>query len=43
MVSNTLKMDLQALLDILERLRREHGGSPGYKAIRRELPEDWPM
>jgi hypothetical protein len=43
MVSNTLKMDLQELLDTLQRLRRDHAGSPDYQAIRRELPEDWPI
>jgi hypothetical protein len=43
MVSNTLKMNLQDLLDTLERLREEHGDSPDYQAIRRDLPEDWPI
>ena len=43
MVSNTLKMELQELLDTLERLRKKHGRSPDYKAIRRELPNDWSL
>ena len=43
MVSNTLKMDLQALLDTLERVRREQGENPDYQKMRRELPEDWPI
>lgn len=43
MVSNTLKMDLQELLDTLERLRREYGKNPEYQKMRRELPEDWPI
>lgn len=43
MVSNTLKMDLQELLDTLERLRRECGKGSEYQKMRRELPEDWPL
>jgi len=43
MVSNTLKMHLPELLDTLERLRREHSKSVEYQAIRRELPDDWPI
>ncbi len=43
MVSNTLEMDLQVLLDTLERLRRKFGKSPEYQKLRRELPDDWPI
>jgi len=43
MVSNTLKIDHQELLDTLERLRREFGKSPEYRELRRDLPEDWPL
>ena len=43
MVSNTLKMDHQELLDALERLRREFGKSPEYRELRRDLPKDWPL
>ena len=43
MVSNTLHMELQELLDTLERLRKKHAPSADYKAIRRELPKDWPL
>jgi hypothetical protein len=43
MVSNTLKMKLQDLLDTLERLRKEHGDSSDYQAIRGDLPKDWPL
>ncbi len=43
MVSNTLEMDLQDLLDTLERLRRKFGKSPEYQKLRREFPDDWPI
>lgn len=43
MVSNTLKMGLEELLDALARIRREHGQSREYRELRRDLPEDWPM
>jgi len=43
MVSNTLKIDLQEVLDALERIQREHGREPVYRKMRRELPEDWPV
>ncbi len=43
MVSNTLGVSLQELLEALERLRQERGGSPEYQALRRQLPEEWPL
>ena len=43
MVSNTLEMDLQDLLDTLERLKRKFSKTPEYKKLRRELPDDWPI
>lgn len=43
MVSNTLKIDLQELLDTLERLRQKFGQNPEYQKLRRELPDDWPL
>ncbi len=43
MVSNTLKMDLEELLQILERLRREYVNDPEYQKLRKELPDDWPI
>ncbi len=43
MVSNSLNMDLQVLLDTLERLRHEFGKSPEYQKLRRELPDNWPI
>ena len=43
MVSNTLGVSLQELLETLERLRQEHGDNPEYQALRRQLPEEWPL
>ena len=42
MVSNSLKMDLQELLDELQRMRRESGDDPEYQEVRGSLPPDWP-
>ncbi len=43
MVSNTLHMDLQELLDTLERLRRKFGKNREYLELRRQLPTEWPL
>ncbi len=43
MVSSALNMELQDLLDTLDRLQREFGDSPEYQKLRRQLPADWPM
>lgn len=43
MVSNSLDMELQELLDILGRLRRECSEDPEYQELRRALPEEWPL
>lgn len=43
MVSNSLHMDLQELLETLERMRKQHGASAEYKKLRKELPEEWPI
>ncbi len=43
MVSNTLGIGLQELLETLERLRLEHGDTPEYQALRRQLPKEWPL
>jgi hypothetical protein len=43
MVSNVLKMELQELLDTLERFRRAYADDPDYQALRGELPPDWPL
>jgi hypothetical protein len=43
MVSSALNMDLQELLDTLDRVRREYSDSPEYQRLRRRLPAEWPM
>jgi len=43
MVSNSLDMALQELLDILGRLQRDCGEDPEYQELRRALPEEWPL
>jgi hypothetical protein len=43
MVSNSLDMELQELLDMLERLRRDCGEDPEYQELRQALPEEWPL
>lgn len=43
MVSNSLNMELQELLDILEGVRREFGNDREYHELRQPLPSDWPM
>ena len=43
MVSNSLKMDEQEVVEALARLRREQSDNPEYQRLRRDLPEDWPV
>jgi hypothetical protein len=43
MVSNSLDMELQELLDLLERVKQEFGSDPEYQELRSSLPEDWPL
>ena len=43
MVSNSLNMKLQELLDILEDVRREYSSDREYHELRQQLPSDWPM
>jgi ElaB/YqjD/DUF883 family membrane-anchored ribosome-binding protein len=43
MVSNAIEMDLQELLDTLERLQREHAQDADYQKLRSALPPDWPL
>ena len=43
MVSSSFDLDLQDLLDTLERLRRDHGDTPEYREMRQALPDDWPL
>ncbi len=43
MVSSALGIDLQELLDTLDRLRRQYGDDPEYQKLRKTLPEEWPF
>jgi hypothetical protein len=43
MVSNSLDMELQEMLDMLSRLQSECGDDPEYQELRRALPEEWPL
>lgn len=43
MVSNSLKIDQEEIVEALTRLRREQANDPEYQKLRRELPEDWPV
>ncbi len=43
MVSNSLKLGLQELLEALERIKSAHGDDPDYREARATLPADWPM
>ena len=43
MVSNSLKIELQELLDQLEVVRTELSADPEYLELRGGLPEDWPL
>ena len=43
MVSNSLRMDLDELLETLKLMRGKYGASAEYQKLRRELPEDWPL
>ena len=43
MVSNSLDMELQELLDMLGRLQRDSREDPEYQELRRALPEEWPL
>jgi len=43
MVSNTLGMDLEELVDTLERVGQTCGDDPDYKEMRGKLPPDWPI
>jgi len=43
MVSNSLKIDQQEIVDALARLRKEQAEDPEYQKFRGELPQDWPV
>ena len=43
MVSSAINMDLEELLEALERFRTEYADAPDYQGIRGQLPADWPL
>jgi hypothetical protein len=43
MVSNSLRIDLQDLLETIKGMRAKYGASAEYQKLRRDLPEDWPL
>jgi hypothetical protein len=43
MVSNSLKLVQEEIIEALARLRREQAENPEYQKLRRELPQDWPV
>ena len=43
MVSNSMKIELQELLELLETARTEFADDPEYQELRGALPEDWPL
>ncbi len=43
MVSNTLKIKLEELLQIVARLRPKYADDPEYQKLRKDLPDDWPV
>ena len=43
MVSNSLNLAQEEIIEALACLRREQADSPEYQKLRRELPEDWPV
>ncbi len=43
MVSNTLGMELEQLLETLARFHQELAEDPEYQQLRAAFPADWPM
>ncbi len=43
MVSSTIDMDLDELIETLKRIRREHARDPEYKEWRKQFPKSWPI
>jgi hypothetical protein len=43
MVSSSLDMQLDELLETLERLRASFANERAYQELRSALPEDWPL
>ena len=43
MVSNSMNIELQELLDTLAVIRRDFSDDPEYREFRAELPQEWPL
>ena len=43
MVSNTLNIELQELLDTLAGMSRDFSDEPEYRELRADLPQEWPL
>ena len=43
MVSNSLKIQLQELLETLNGMKAEFSDDPEYQELRASLPKEWPM
>ncbi len=43
MVSNSLNIELEKLLETLKKMARKYAKSSDYLKLRKELPEDWPL
>ncbi len=43
MVSNSLNIELQELLALLDSMKIESGDDPEYQELRGRLPEEWPL
>ena len=43
MVSNSLNIELQQLLDTLAGISRDLSDDPEYQKLRADLPQEWPL
>jgi len=43
MVSSSLNMSAEEVLEVLFRLQREEAEDPEYQALRSHLPAEWPI
>lgn len=43
MVSNSLNIELEKLLETVKKMAQKYGKSPDYRKFRKDLPEDWPL
>ncbi len=43
MVSNSMNIELQDLLDILTGISRDLSDDPEYQELRAYLPQEWPL